>query len=293
MHTSTVRKLRKRLAKATFLKDGDDFERQFGRLVTVRFPRLESFWQQCIVPLSTRIDQKPGIPAKIRKDVDEDVRLMSYAHYTTFLHLLYARFRYNELVACLGSRVSPFGAFYSVYAHLGSACDLAEEFLFHVRVVTVECLGNPADANRLRTDWEKRKYRKGWRHGKIDQYFAHSLQSRFWDEYKKFTNELRKYCNAVVHHVAMGAHVDLADWTHRVPKKEKISNYTGLTPVLEATPQVLQKDFISMEPQAASDLDALERRLHRLWKRPYDELTRMLYRNRNRDLLAKYRLALT
>ena len=292
MHTTTVQQLQNRLKRSTFSNDGDDFERQFGRLVTDRFPRLECFWQQCIVPLTTRINQEPGLLEKLRTDVCDDVRLMSYAHYTAFLHLLYACFRYTEMQSCLKSRISPFGGFYAFYAHLGSACDIVEEFLFRLHAVVLQCSGQQPEAKELLNEWETtgKRSKKDWRHKKLDAYFG---DSRSWHTYKKFTKELRPYRNVIVHAVAMGASVDPADWTHRIPKKEKIRKYSDLIPVLDASREAVKRDFVPMQQQAQADLAELGGILNRVWRHPLVDLSDLLYRKRNTTLLAKYQIAFT
>jgi hypothetical protein len=83
--------LRARISQSHFANEGDSFEQQYWPVFKERFPNLEKFWQSCVVPMTTRIEQSSnGVPSISRRDVAIDLWQTSFQHYSAFLHLIYA-----------------------------------------------------------------------------------------------------------------------------------------------------------------------------------------------------------
>ena len=311
LHETSVEKLQVRLSRSSFANDGDVWEQHYGQLFADRFRNLEKFWQQFIVPLTTRIDYEPGRPEGLhrRPGVASDLRRVGYAHYSLFLHLVYA---HNNLSDILDPRKNEPAAFGDFYAHLGSVCDLVEDFLWNVCGVVRECEGGSQTRVGLKRDdvlkktaeWFAKSYSKQYlrfvREGRsvsvplhaitdlLDEYYT---SSTVWKGYKSFAGMLRGFRNVVVHDVAMGAVVGQGGH-YLVLKKEKISSYRGLDPVLDAAAdaETLQRDFVVREQQMSNDLTQLLVLLNNLWETPLAHLSRLMFEGPNERLLGKYQI---
>ncbi len=125
--------IQKLVSEMSFAKNGDNNEHKYGSTFKNQFPNCELFWQQIIVPVTNRIDPtktQGWEQIKRRVGVSDDVLNMIYLHYTIFLHLVYA---FDHLS---NPRISSFVNFYT---HLGSICDLAEDFLLQIYLIVNEC----------------------------------------------------------------------------------------------------------------------------------------------------------
>jgi hypothetical protein len=98
-------------------------------ILNERFPNCERFWQQVFIPITKRIERPSDASDRIarRESIAEELWGISYLNFSLFLQLAAA---YDHLGMPVGSS---FGDFYT---HLGSACDLAEDFLLavHIRI---------------------------------------------------------------------------------------------------------------------------------------------------------------
>lgn len=261
-------KLRGLVESLQFANDGDPHEQQYWPILKERFPNCERFWQQLVVPLTRRIECERDDPKRYeRRDVADDVWTIGYLNYSLFLHLTAT---YDHLPCPLHSS---FGDFYT---HLGSACDLAEDFLLKVYLAVGECTDQPIPALQalskeecleMAARWYDTEYPKAYenyhRKGKskplylppraavIDGYFAGEKET--WKAYTTFAQRLRTYRNRIVHDVAMGN--VLVGKVHLVPRKERITEYQKLQDVFDAAndPMRLKADFIVREEQMVND----------------------------------------
>ncbi len=307
--TVSVRKLRKTLSGMHFADEGDRTEQQYWPILKNRFPNCERFWRELVLPVTKRIELPPGDPDRIRRreGVSEDVWTLSYLNYSFFLHLAAA---YDHLRIPLNSSVGDF------YTHLGSTCDLAEEFLQNAYFIVAECRSqaittlqklSKEDFVELAGHWYDEHYPNLYeyylKHGKgkpsielpkrayvIDEYLYGETS---WKKYKSFSGPLRTYRNRIVHDVAMG-NVIVGN-VHLVPRKKRIASYRKLQDVFDAAkvPPTLKQDFVVREDQMRNDFHTLQELLNALWEKPIGDLAKLLYEDRSSILLAKYNLRLT
>ena len=107
-----------------FANDGDSYEKKYWPFFKERFPNCETFWRYFVVPSTKRIELEVSEPNERRIDhregISEDIQDITSFHYSMFINLIYC---YDHL--------EKFGlsSFEDFYLHLGSACDLAEDFL--------------------------------------------------------------------------------------------------------------------------------------------------------------------
>ena len=123
----------------TYKTFGDGYEMQYGDLVIDNFSNSEAFWQKFITPLTNRIDafiSNSNDKIKQRQSASLDVRDLSAIHYSVFMNLTYA-------VECLTKKQISY--FENFYAHLGSVCDLAEEFLTQLYFISLYCEGKETE----------------------------------------------------------------------------------------------------------------------------------------------------
>jgi len=297
--------LRERLKGFRFATDGDVHEQQNWVLLKERFSNCERFWREFVVPLTRRIELPRGHPEWFgQRDVADDLRSVGFLHYSAFLHLAhaYAHLRRSE-------EESSFGDFYS---HLGSACDLADDFLLKVYLLACQCRGRGSPLLQGLTKeqfleraaaWYEKRYAKTYERylckgkpmpiylpGRQDV-LCEYLGEQAWKAYEKVSRPLREYRNVIMHDVAMGALLS-SNEIHIVPKKERIQDYRGLTPVLNAASnfELQRKDFIVMQEEMIKDIAGLELALNTLWTYPLRTLSELLWEERNMALATKYNL---
>jgi len=99
------------MANETLAKNGDRREREWGKEVSVNFPRYEEFWREHVVPLTFRVLNPANL--YMRPSVPVHLRRLGTAHYWIFYHLAGA----HEILR------SPFpgvGRLYDFYSRLSS-----------------------------------------------------------------------------------------------------------------------------------------------------------------------------
>jgi hypothetical protein len=306
--TIAANKLFKDIAELHLSTDGDSHEQQYCVATNTYFPNYETFWRDIVVPMTRRIELPLGSQSRHeqREGIAQNLWRVSYLHYTAFQHLTYA---YDHLALPLSSSFNDF------YTHLGSVCDLAEDFLLAAYMTIQECREQPirlmqqmteAEFLEIAQDWYKKRYPTFYTHylskGKaapirlpqremiLGGYFGQKGEA--WLGYQRLTGEIRKYRNRVVHDVAIGT--ILYGKFFLVPKKDVIDKYPDLNAVRLAMQDAkrLNKDFVVREEQMRGDLRDLQVQLNLLWEKPRADLRRLL-RDRNPILLAKYDLMLT
>jgi hypothetical protein len=190
------------ISKTYFHNNGDASEQQWWPFFKERFPNCETFWRYFIVPFTKRVDpQCNSSESRIyaREDVSDDIKTMGTLHYSMLKKLIYS---YDHLQ---NFKLSSFEDFYT---HLVSSCDLAEEFLLKIYLITLECKDQKSNILQklskkgflsLCDKWYDNNYHKVYdnyfkkgkflpitipnRKNVLDEYFN---QSENWKEYKKF-----------------------------------------------------------------------------------------------------------
>jgi len=303
----TSAELTKVIAGIHFANDGDSHERKYWALLKERFPNCEQFWRLFVVPTTRRIECAMDDARRFeRRRVAADVWAISYLHYSLSLHLGYSS---DHLRLPLPSS---FGDFYS---HLGSACDLAEDFLLKVYLLVTVCRGGTSRILQALTknewleiaaDWYDQRYP-----GVYDHYLSKGkglpikLPTRAsvvgeylsgqpcWSEYQRFAQRLREYRNVIVHDVSIGE-VVVTGGVRLVPKKEKIQSYRTLDQVFAAAgdPCRLKTDFVVIQEQMLTDFADLQNHLNSIWEQPLSDFRKLFLEDANPQLLGKYDIAL-
>jgi hypothetical protein len=308
-YKAALSKIKEIISKTHFANDGDNYERLYWTFLKERFPNCEAFWRYFVVPLTKRIEleiKDPNERIRPRDGISEDIKDIASSHYTMFLNLIYS---YDHLQ---NFRLSSFEDFYT---HLGSACDLAEEFLLKSYLLIIECTGQSSEILQelnkekfleLAAKWYEDNYskvcedylKKGkptpiklpGRRDVLDEYFKDPDD---WRQYKRYSQKIREYRNIIVHDIKIGKIISLGGVT-LVPKKEKIQNYKKWPHVFEAGQDIqkLKNDFINMKEQMILDIGSLEIILNNLWTKPINDLSKLFFDDKNEILLKKYSIDL-
>ncbi|MDI6889134.1 MAG: hypothetical protein QMC78_05560 [Methanocellales archaeon] len=297
------------ISKTHFANDGDSYERLYWTFFKERFPKCETFWRYFVVPFTKRIEleiEDPNERIHPRDGISEDIKDIASFHYSMFLNLIYS---YDHLQ---NFRLSSFEDFYT---HLGSACDLAEEFLLKTYLLILECTDQKSeilqelkkeDFLKLAEKWYDDNFSKVYRDylekGKpaqiklpsrknvLDEYFK---DQEDWRQYKRYSQKIREYRNIIVHDIQIGKIISFGG-IPLVPKKEKIQNYKkwSYAFVVQQDIQKLRNDFINMKEQMILDIGSLEIILNNLWAKPINDLRKLFFDDKNKILLRKYNIDL-
>jgi predicted DNA-binding protein YlxM (UPF0122 family) len=286
----------------SYKSNGDFHEIQSGHLITDLFPNSEIFWKSFITPLTNRVDPSftnHDDKIRTRLNISTDIVDLSIIHYSVFLNLVYAS-------TCLTTKQLSY--FENFYAHLGSVCDLAEEFVTSLYFVTLECeeketeiLQNLSKTKylKLARDWYDKHYSNAFTHylskGKtapfkilgrtniIDEYFE---GEKAWKDYFKLAQQLRTYRNVIVHNTQIGSQITPQGIF--VPKISRIGDYKKWHQVFDVKKDKFEKDFIERDSQMTQDLNDLKVALNNLWLKPFQHFDRLMYSDLNPRLLKKY-----
>lgn len=286
----------------TYQSDGDLHEMQSGHLITDLFPKSEEFWKSFVTPITNRVDKNVSNhneKIRARTAISTDLVDLSIIHYSVFLNLVYAS---NSL------STKHLSYFENFYAHLGSVCDLAEEFITHLYFITLECEEKETEVLQrlskrkfveLAKDWYDKYYASSYIHylskGKtaplkiigrsniLDEYFDNAVE---WKDYSKLALLIRTYRNVIVHNTQIGSHITPQGVF--VPKKNKIGDYKKWHQVFAVNHNKFLRDFIERDSQMQQDLLDLKSALNNLWTKPIQHFDRLLYADQNINLLRKY-----
>jgi hypothetical protein len=286
----------------SYKSNGDYHEIKSGHLVTDLFPNSENFWKSFITPLTNRIDPtvtNHNDKIRARLDISTDIVDLSIIHYSVFLNLVYAS-------NCLTTKHLSY--FENFYAHLGSVCDLVEEFATSLYFVTLECEEKETEVLqklsktkylKLAGDWYDNHYSSAFTHylskGKtapfkilgrtniLDEYFG---SEKAWKDYFKLAQQLRTYRNVIVHNTQIGSHITPQGIF--VPKKSRIGDYKKWHQVFAVKQDKFQRDFVERDSQMNQELNDLKRALNNLWIKPFQHFDRLMYSELNPKLLKKY-----
>ena len=283
---------------------GDIHEIDYGHLVTDKFSNSELFWKNFITPITKRVESlvlNPNEKIKPRENISLDLQELASFHYSVFLNLVYA-----EL--CLTNK--HFSFFENFYAHLGSVCDLTEEFLTQLYFISLECEEKETTVLQklskikfidIAKEWYDKYYESTYQHylskGKtapiklisraniLDEYFN---KSKEWKDYCKTALELRTYRNVVVHNTQIASIIDPHTGLVYVPKRTKISKYKKWHQVFSVTPERFPHDFIERETQMRQDINELKEKLQLIWTKPLQHFDKLFYLDKNKKLITKF-----
>jgi len=288
----------------SYRSNGDNNEIKYGHLVTDLFPNSENFWKSFVTPMTNRVDTTIRNQIDIiraRKEISTDIVDLSIIHYSVFLNIVYAH-------NCLNTKHLSY--FENFYTHLGSVCDLVEEFITNLYFITLECeeketdvlqnLSKP-DYLRIASDWYDKHYSDAFTYylskGKtapfkilgrtniLDEYFGSEMA---WKDYKSMAQQIRTYRNVIVHNTQIGNII-----THEgtfVPKKSKISDYKKWHQVFAVNQSKFQSDFVEKNSQMVQDFNDLKSVLNNLWNLPLQHFNSLMYLEINTKLLKKYNI---
>lgn len=269
----------------TFLSsDGDSEEKRYWHYLNEDFPNYEKFWQQFVVPLTKRIELPKGNPERIRirEEISEELEDINMAHYSVFINIIQAHKRLET---------QDYSNFEDFYVHLGSVCDLSEDFLLKMYFLTNACKNRHSKIIQelsedeflsIAKNYYKNNYKKAYEYYQrksrmpiikipdipdiLSDFFEENNAKGAYSSYKAFSQEIRQYRNVIVHCPQIGS-IFLDDGTKMVPKKKKIGNYDTWRKVFAAarSPRTLREDFISPHLQMNNDLRDLKRLINSLW----------------------------
>jgi len=280
---------------------GDVNEIQYSERVIDKFPRAEQFWKYFITPTTNRIDNIGINPIGFRSEIADALQDLASIHYSIYMKLVYASF-------CRESTCP--SSFDSFYAHLGSTCDLAEDFLIQCYFITLNCEQrktavlqemSKTEFLEMAGEWYDKHYLSVYEHylnkGKyascpliqrssiLDEYLGESVE---WESYKRFSQEIRTYRNVVVHNTQIGALI--IDGIHLVPIKKQIGEYKKWRKIANVKQSNIEKHFIKKNKLMEDDLNTLKIMLNDLWKFPCAQLNKLFYEDKNDKLLEMYNI---
>jgi hypothetical protein len=288
----------------SFKSNGDSLEIDYGHLVTDFFSNSEIFWQLFITPMTNRIETSianHNVQIQARLNISTDIVDLSAIHYSVFLNLVYAS-------KCLTTK--HLSCFENFYTHLGSVCDLVEEFITRLYFVTLECEEKETEVLqklsktkylKLAGDWYDNHYSNAFTHylskGKtapfkilgrsniLNEYFGNE---KAYKDYVKLALQIRTYRNVIVHNTKIGSHI--TKYGIFVPKKSRIGDYKKWHQVFTVKEDKFQRDFIERDFQMTQDLADLKTSLNNLWIKPIQHFDRLMYSDKNPILLQKYNI---
>lgn len=295
-------KLKSLVSESSYKINGASTEKALADYLSKDFINSENYWKLFIVPATVRICQpsfQEDITA-VRQGVAQELRDIGSYHYSIFLNLINAQMQATS--------------FELFYFYLGVTCDLVEEFLQKVYFLILDCTSNispileklsKAEFLQIAEEWYEKNYSELHEHyfskGKanpikipnrkyiLDEYFK---EFSAWKNYKKISQEIRSYRNIITHHHKLAFLQDINRNLY-VPTKDNLHKYKRWVEVENVSGgSEIPSDFILIQTQISSNLSQIKETLQALWERPIQDLTNLLYINRNQKLLSKYNLVI-
>lgn len=310
----SVNNLKEFCVNLSLSNDGDGNEKRYASLVVDQFPNYEVFWKYLVVPATKRIEiDDRADPERIRRrqGLSNDIFDMMAAHYSVFINLAYSQLhleKYNEPAS-----------FEDFYIHLGSAFDLAEEFLQRIYFLLLDCADDSVcqvlerltrgDFLEMAGDWYDRNYKSIYetylRKGKpdwlrlpcsrdvLDEYYGNDLA---WLEYKRYSQLVRQYRNVIVHSPQMGfinALDSNGNVIRLVPKIDRVQDYRKWSDFFTAMDNMDEhiRDFVEIREGMGVDATRSKDILDLLWQKPIRDMMSILYEQKNKSILGKYVLS--
>lgn len=270
------------------MEHGDFYEREYFAFTKEDFPNYENFWRWFVVPLTQRIEgaiNQPGNGIYFREEIDPKLTDIAAAHYSLFMHLVYAHWHLKHKVpSCLEN----------TYAHLGTVCDLVETILEKWYLILLHSQSKKSKLLQelskeefldLASEWYDHYYGTLYDHyyskGKhnpiripnrkyiVSEYLS---RSEAWKDLAKFMNSIRAYRNKIVHNTVLGRLIT-DDNIFLVPNLELINNYPTWEEISSArnVPHKVDSDFSEMGEQIQASIQGLEKRINKLWAEIIDD----------------------
>lgn len=288
----------------SFKLNGDKYERDFYELILNDFPNVELFWQNYITIMTNRfVDDPAKEDIRARDGISRDVVDISIIHYSLYMNLVYAK-------KCLLNKQLSF--FENFYTHLGSVCDLVEEFVICIYLLNLKCNKlEPEVLTRLSkrkfleksSSWYDENYSNLYTHylnkGKfacceligrsniVEEYFK---EFEAFKDYKRFSSSLREYRNVIVHNSQIASH-HIVDKVF-IPKLGKIKDYKKWYNVFEVSQERFKIDFVDRDSQMNENFISLIKILNELWITPINTMNNLLYVEKNTEFLEMYQIDL-
>jgi hypothetical protein len=301
-----LEKLQELIGQISYKTTGAITEKEYEHYLSKEFPNSEFFWKSFIVPFTNRVYptlSSNQLFTSPRERVSPDLHEIGSFHYSIFLNLIYA----HKIM-----ETRHFSFFENFYMHLGSVCDLVEEFLIKIYLLILECRKiestileklTKEQFLELAGKWYEKNYsnlhEQYYKNGRpnpirlpnrsyvLNEYFG---EMDSWAAYKSFSGEVRQYRNVIVHHYKIAGLQDAEGYIY-VPLKSKISLYKKWLDVEEALKDSNKhKDFISQNTLMAEDIKEIKIILQNLWEKPIKDMDELLFIKKNETLLAKYDL---
>ena len=270
-------------SSSTFQNDGDGNELQYGNLVVPHFPLCERMWANLVVPATNRIlnNVNPQMRIRPRNNVDDVIQDIASTHYSMFLNLIYANH-------CLSGKHISF--FENFYTHLGSAFDLAEEFIIQLYFLFLYIEDKkPKILTNLNVfqfltvayKWYRANYKTTYQHylnkGKhapvhlisrpdiLKEYFGKTKERK---SYARQSQKIRTYRNVIVHNIQIGT-LNVGK-QYYVPKKEHILEYKAWRRIFSVPPSSneFKNNFLNRDQQMQNDYVETLKILNDFWKKP-------------------------
>lgn len=291
------------LDSISFRLNGDDYERAWGHLLSPHFPNCEQFWRVFVTPLTDRIKDYPDGPAltiACRQGMSAELEDAAATHYSMFLNLLYAHQHLDGGTIC---------ALEDFYAHLASACDLAEVVLEKCYLLVLKCKGAQSKVLQglTRDEFLERAgevydksyqtlydyYVKKGKFVSIEIPARTSLLHEFvniylgqpaaWKKYARSSQLIRQFRNTIIHDVQIGK-VKVGQDTF-MPKLEFINKYRTWRAVFSVADRTtLTKEFVQPQVWLPCELKNLETTLNEIWSFLITEFQKEFY-SKERSML--------
>ena len=269
------------ISQAKFAEHGDDQEKESWDILNDNFPNCEEFWRRFVVPLTCRIRENNDTLGKnihFRDDIDDELRHIASAHYSIFMHLVYAHHH-------IKSREPSW--FENLYGHLYTVCDLVETVLVRWYLLRLKCHNEQSKTLQMLTRDEflgragevydamyENAYQNYLDNGKfmrievvrgddlLKEYFGDRKER---EDYARLSSPIRQYRNIMVHDIKLGRVIYNKEIL--VPKLDAVGKYRAWKEVEKATQNAdtIRQDFCEQSKQAANSLAKLERCLNALW----------------------------
>jgi hypothetical protein len=287
--------------------DGDAAESQYWPVLRDRFPHIEAVWRYLVVPTTHRLDTDRQDPAWIRhrESVDPELRELGAVNHSILVNLIDAMRHSNGYqTECLVE---------DTYFHLGTTCDLVEDFLERFYLLTLRWSGAPPrtftsltkeEFLAISAQWYDESYPSLWDHylskGKkgppisipgganLLKEAALALnveQSR--REYAALSQQIRAYRNVTTHNprIMRALGPDGRPWIPRLDRLAKYRNWHQFETAARTTPEALQQDLQELGSQLGETLERLLPVLNSMWDAVARRYAELLFAQRNPELL--------
>jgi hypothetical protein len=320
------------LEQASFQTNGDIYEQAFGNLITAQFPNCERFWKLFIIPFTERMS---GYPESLSTNIGArnlqttELEELSASHYSVFIHLGYAHSHLSnylstkEMIADAAKQghvaINLMPSIENFYVHLGTICDLTEQFLEQCYFILLRCNGEvpfllkkmqESDFMEMMHEWYDRHYSAAYEYylskgrgypinfpDKRGAYIPEEFVAKYlnsvdtWENYKKFSKAIREFRNIIAHNVFFGRGM-ASDGEIFIPRPEKASQFKkwhAIKPILQDRDKASEV-LVAASQQLDNDLTNLKTILNQLWEPVIQAFSAEFYSSEKNVLRSIYEL---